>query len=285
VFFHKIGDGNIKEIEIILDNLPIGILYLNNKGDMVYKNSVIDEIDEDTLSKIIEENRDLYKERNKYFRVRKIIVKDGGIITVEDVTEKIVAENVLKESEEKYRAVCENSLIGIAILKKNEVLYINKKFERILGYKGEKLKKKFFDLMHPDDVEKFNDIFKEKMAQIRMFDKNNNIRWLEIGCSKIKYDGKSYLINAMDITRRKEMEIEIKKANEKMHKALERERKFLEEISHYFFNPLCIAKGYLDLSIPNADPSMKRKLEITKEAITRVENVVKHIVIEGKIYE
>lgn len=272
-------------MKIILDNLPIGILYLNNRGEVVYKNSVIEEMAEETISKIIEGEEDLYKEGKKYFKVRKIIVRDGGIITVEDVTEKIVAENVLKESEEKYRAVCENSLIGIAILKKDEIIYINKKFEEILGYKGKTLKKKFFDLIHPDDLEKFNNVFKEKKTQIRMFDKKNNIRWLEIGCSKINYNGKSYLINAMDFTRRKEMEIEIKKANEKMHKALERERKFLEEISHYFFNPLCIAKGYLDLSIPNADPPLKRKLEITKEAITRVENVVKHIVIEGKIYE
>ncbi len=114
---------------------------------------------------------------------------------------------------------------------------------------------------------------------------NDKLKWLEIGCCKIKYGGDAYLLNAVDITRRVEMEKEIREANEKMQRALEKEKKFLEEISHYFFNPLCIAKGYLDLSIPQADPALRRKLEITKQAVTRVENVVKHIVTEGKIYE
>ncbi|MBC7129144.1 MAG: HAMP domain-containing histidine kinase [Thermoplasmatales archaeon] len=104
-------------------------------------------------------------------------------------------------------------------------------------------------------------------------------------CCEIDYKGKAYLLNAIDITKKKEMEIKLKETNEKMRKTLEKEKKFLEEISHYFFNPLCIAKGYLDLSIPLAEESLKRKLEITKEAIIRVENVVKHIVMEGRIYE
>ena len=157
--------------------------------------------------------------------------------------------------------------------------------EDILGYKSKELKKIFFDLVHPEDTDELQNIFKGKTPQIKFFDKEGNIKWLEMGGCKIKYNGNSYLINAIDITRRKEMEEKIKEANKKMQKALERERKFLEEISHYFFNPLCIAKGYLDLSIPNADPSLRRKLEITKQAVTRVENVVKHIVTEGKIYE
>jgi signal transduction histidine kinase len=88
-----------------------------------------------------------------------------------------------------------------------------------------------------------------------------------------------------DITEEKKIEEELTEAREHMKSVLERERKFLEEVSHYFFNPLCIAKGYLDLTIANAEPSMRRKLEITKEAVSRVENVVKHIVIEGRIYE
>ncbi|MCD6482063.1 MAG: HAMP domain-containing histidine kinase, partial [Thermoplasmata archaeon] len=93
------------------------------------------------------------------------------------------------------------------------------------------------------------------------------------------------MFNIIDITRRKEMEDKLKDANERMQKVLEKERKFLEEVSHYFFNPLCIAKGYLELSIPNADPALRKKLETTKQAVIRVENVVKHIVMEGKIYE
>jgi signal transduction histidine kinase len=70
-----------------------------------------------------------------------------------------------------------------------------------------------------------------------------------------------------------------------MKEIIEREKKFTEEISHYFFNPLCIAKGYIDLSMKKADLELKRKLEITRIAVDRVENIVKHVVREGRIYE
>jgi len=226
----------------------------------------------------------VYKIGKKYFSVKIMNINDKKMMLIDDATEKILAENALKNSEEKYRAVCENSLIGIVIMKKGKILYANKKFKEIVGCE-KILNRDFLDFIHPDDREKFNMLVVEGYTQIRAFDNKGNVKWLEIGCCKINYNGKAYLVNIMDITRRKEMEEKIKEANRKMKRALEKEKKFLEEISHYFFNPLCIAKGYLDLSIPYADPSLRRKLEITKEAVTRVENVVKHIVTEGKIYE
>ena len=272
-------------MEIILDNIPVGIIFIDNKGEVSYRNKFASELDENTIEKMINSRSSLHKIGKRYYKVRKIVVRRGGIVTIEDITEKMMAEDALKASEERYRVVCENSLVGIIVVKGRKVLYVNKKMREILGYDEEELKENFFNFIHPDDEDIVDEIFEGKTLQIRFFDKDGNIKWFEMGGCKIRYNGNSYLINAIDITRRKEMEERLKEANEKMQKALERERKFLEEISHYFFNPLCIAKGYLDLSIPNADPSLRRKLEITKQAVTRVENVVKHIVTEGKIYE
>ncbi len=258
---------------------------MNKKGDIVYKNAIASRISDKRIKEMLNGRRKIYKIGKKYFSVRKKELNKKDMILIDDVTEKVMAENALKNSEEKYRAVCENSLIGIIIMKGKELVYANKKFEKITGYKAKKLNNTFFDLIYPEDEEKFEELVKKGSAQLRIYDKEGNIKWLEMGCCEIDYNGKAYLINAMDITKRKEMEEKLRKANIKMRKALEKEKKFLEEISHYFFNPLCIAKGYLDLSIPYADPSLKRKLEITKEAVTRVENVVKHIVTEGRIYE
>ena len=102
----------------------------------------------------------------------------------------------------------------------------------------------------------------------------------------VDYDnGKELLVNVVDITEKKEMENNLEISNKKIEEIMERERRFTEDISHYFFNPLCIAKGYIDLSMKEADPEMMRKLEITRTAVNRVEAVVKHIVTEGRIYE
>lgn len=56
------------------------------------------------------------------------------------------------------------------------------------------------------------------------------------------------------------------------------------DIAHYFFNPIAIAKGYLDLLLDDKHIE-KNKIEKIKIAIERIETVVKNIVMNGKIEE
>ncbi len=66
----------------------------------------------------------------------------------------------------------------------------------------------------------------------------------------------------------------------------ERVKNFREDIAHYFFNPILIAKGYLDLlADKDLDMEDKEKIEKAHTAIERIEAVVKNIVINGKIGE
>ncbi len=265
------------ELKEVINNLPIGIIITDKENNIIYRNEMGKKFR-------IPKKGNLIKVGKNFYLIKRMHIPNGNLFIIEDVTERIKAEIALIESEEKYKAICENSLIGILIMKDNDIIYINKKFSDLLGYSPEKLKEKFFELIHPDDIKKFAEIFKGRV-EVRMFNKNGKIKWFEMGCSPINYKGKAFLINAIDITKRIEMEMEIKEMSDRMHKTLEKEKRFLEEISHYFFNPICIAKGYLDLTIAEVNPSIKRKLEITRKAILRVENIVKHIVTEGKIYE
>jgi len=63
---------------------------------------------------------------------------------------------------------------------------------------------------------------------------------------------------------------------------LEKEREFKINSAHYFFNHLCIANGYLELLKSDCK---KEEIDRIIKAIDRVENVVKNIVIKGKIEE
>ncbi|KAA0000375.1 MAG: hypothetical protein DRN21_00880 [Thermoplasmata archaeon] len=72
------------------------------------------------------------------------------------------------------------------------------------------------------------------------------------------------------------------KAEEEMKRALDEERQFKLETSHYFFNPICIAKGYLELAKEEGDID---KINKALDAINRVEKVVKNIVTKGEIKE
>jgi len=75
------------------------------------------------------------------------------------------------------------------------------------------------------------------------------------------------------------------KAEEEMMRALELERKFKMETAHHFFNPIAIAKGYLDLAMEELPEEKRKKLKSAKYAIGRVEKVVKNVTQRGEIRE
>lgn len=85
---------------------------------------------------------------------------------------------------------------------------------------------------------------------------------------------------------KREMEGEIKGLYEETKRALERGKKFIEDTSHYFFNPICVAKGHLDLH-PQRDmlEEERGELEAVKRAVERIERTVKNVVTRDGIHE
>jgi PAS domain S-box-containing protein len=84
------------------------------------------------------------------------------LIMVEDITERKRAEGALRESEEKFRSLAEQSPNMIFINKKGKVVYANKKCEEIMGYKREELYSPDFDfrtLITPESLDLINDSF------------------------------------------------------------------------------------------------------------------------------
>jgi PAS domain S-box-containing protein len=82
-----------------------------------------------------------------------VILKDeegrpkGFVATVRDITERKQAEEVLKESEEKFRNLAEQSPNMIFINKKGRVVYANKKCEEMMRYKREEFYSPDFGFM------------------------------------------------------------------------------------------------------------------------------------------
>ena len=68
-------------------------------------------------------------------------------------------------------------------------------------------------------------------------------------------------------------------------RAVEREKRFIEEVSHSFFNPLCVAKGYLVLLEGKMSHDEQRKdLEVARRAIERIENMLIDVVCRGRSF-
>ena len=88
----------------------------------------------------------------------------GLIGTIIDITERKQAEEALRESEEKYRNLVEESFDGIFIQKGQSIVFANKRLNEMLGYgDGELIGQDHWVVYHPD----YQKLTRER-AQARM---------------------------------------------------------------------------------------------------------------------
>lgn len=131
-----------------------------------------------------------------------------------DVTERKHAEEVLKESENKFRNLTERTLVGTYIFQDNVFKYVNPRFIEIFGYSAEELIDRLgpLDLTLPEDqalVEK--NIRKRQSGEVesvhyefRGVRRDGQIIYLELLGSNIMYEGRRAVIGTLlDITERK----------------------------------------------------------------------------------
>jgi PAS domain S-box-containing protein len=161
--------------------------------------------------------------KNYYDDEGKVI---GFISTLKDITDKKIAEQKLKESEQKYRLITEQSNDLIRVLnEKLELEYVNElSLKSLLGYtKEELLGKNSIILNHPDDyknVRRFMlKVFKygENMHETRIRHKKGNWVWFENKAKMFndKQGNQKYLYISRDITERKKSEKALKESEEK----------------------------------------------------------------------
>ncbi|NHJ24744.1 MAG: PAS domain S-box protein [Candidatus Lokiarchaeota archaeon] len=150
----------------------------------------------------------------------------GFITTLREITDKIMAEKKLQESEERYRLITENSNDLIRVLDEDfRVEYLNRHtHSQILGYTEEDLIGEHdIILNHPEDYplvrRRMLTLFKKKelVYESRMKHKNGNWIWFEVKAKMFKDDkgNQKYLFISRDITERKLAEKRIKESEQK----------------------------------------------------------------------
>jgi PAS domain S-box-containing protein len=161
--------------------------------------------------------------------------------TILDIQERKLAEQVLYESEEKFRLLVENHSAAIAIYSIDKFFYVNPEFLRMFEYTAQEIENlSLLDIIHPDNYTKITERTQKRPEKIGIYNryeliglsKSGNTMWIDLNAIPIKYKGESVNIATMyDITDRKKYEIELKEAYEEIRASEEEIRQNAEELS------------------------------------------------------
>ena len=166
----------------------------------------------------------------------------ADLITQIDITEKVEAQVKLKESEDKFRTISEQSLMGIIILQDDMYKYVNQAAADILGYTVEEMLEVpqggFMNYVHPEDREFVREqATKKQMGRkdvvtkypYRCLTKSGETIWVQNYSRTITYEGKyADLFTIIDFTERKKAEQKLKESEVKY--------RHLFETSPYFIS-------------------------------------------------
>jgi len=157
------------------------------------------------------------------------IVKENNVagvqINIRDVTERKKSEELLRESEERFRGLFESiqDPVGIFVGREGRLIDYNTAFKKSSGYTDEELKgKAFLDFVHPDDhamvLEKYRTEYSEDefplIYEIRGVNKKGESIPLELSVSTYKKKGKVIGIEVIhrDLTERKKAEMSLRES-------------------------------------------------------------------------
>ena len=158
-------------------------------------------------------------------------LEDGLLCISEDITDTIKMQEVLKESEEKYKKLIEISPVGITIIKDQKIVYSNSAFAEVIGLKDktEIIGKNMLDFIHPDYFkfakERLINLLNKKenkvsSAEEKFIKKNGDTIDVLVMGQAIEYEGENAVQGYIyDITERKMLTNALQKSEERLQEA------------------------------------------------------------------
>jgi len=151
--------------------------------------------------------------------------RPATLFSIRDITERKHAEELLKESEQKYLTIVEQGNDGIAIAQHGKVKFANSKVLELFGYSLEEtLEKSFIDFIAPEYRKAVMEQYGKRIAgkkpqtryELELNTKDGRKIPVEINASLIEYEGKNAdLAIVRDISERKKVESQLIESEKK----------------------------------------------------------------------
>ncbi len=214
------------------------------------------------------------KYTNAYYRMTVFPSAEGITVLGTDITEQRKIEEVLQESEERFRTIFERSTAGKMLVNIDGlIIETNQAFADMLGYTiAEMQKVDVLNITHPDDINITREAYRsvktsERVScryEKRYIRKNGSFFWADVSFTLMR-DANSlpryFIISVIDISERK-------KAEEALQKALAEKEMLMRELQHRVKNSLSTAVSLIGLEQDNL--SDKHMLAILSNTETRL---------------
>ena len=187
--------------------------------------------------------------------------EESGIqVWIKDIMEQKLAEETLRESEEKYRLLIENATDGIFIAQDAVMKFANPKTEDLTGYSAEELAKNpFANLIHPDDRDMVIDMHRRRLTgedfpgtyPFKITNSDNEELTVELNAVLINWEGRPANLNFLrDITSQKRLEAQLQQAQK-----MEAIGTLAGGVAHDFNNLLMAIQGRASIMLMSKDSS------------------------------
>jgi PAS domain S-box-containing protein/putative nucleotidyltransferase with HDIG domain len=152
----------------------------------------------------------------------------GAKVVVHNITERKLAEQALRQSEEKYRFLVDNANDAIFVAQDGFIKFPNPKTVQILGYGDAELARiPYMELIHPEDRSILSE-FRQKRDgskeltttySIRIINRAGEEIWAQISSVPIVWEDRPATLNFVrDITTQKKAEEELRHSLDKLRK-------------------------------------------------------------------
>ena len=204
---------------------------------------------------------DVYNQNriSRVLDIRAAKLGDGFVASWRDITDQRQAEEVLRESEERYRAQFENASDGIFVIdREGKVIDVNESFAKMHGYTVEELLELGVDRLNTPEaaehvVEKIHKVFdngEHLRFEVEHYHKNGQVFPLQVAANPIVIKGDRFVVVFhRDITEQKTEEEEKNRLEAQLRQAQKMEAiaALAGGIAHEFNNALTGINGNIQL--------------------------------------